>query len=684
MKNFLKSMMFALLGIFALASCEDVPAPYPIPSAGGNDGNTILTVDFLQGQGLWTTVDKLATTGVWTYNSQYGMVGSGYKNNANQNATSWLISPEIDLTKASKVKMLLNEAVNKIGIGEVSGGMTVWASTDGGENWTEIFADARPAGDSWNFQEDEFDLSAYDGKKIKLGFKYCSTTDYAGTWEIKGFKLQGKGEASIETPEEPLLTIDFTKGQGSWTTSDKGTLTGVWYNDTKYGMVATGYKNNQNNAAESWLISPEIDLTKASEVKMMLNEAINKIDADNGGSVESQMTVWATTNDGTTWNQVTASVRPAGSSWTFQEDEFDLSAYDGKKIKLGFKYLSTTSYTGTWEIKGFNLYGKGEASIEGGTDTPIGEATGTGTATDPYNVAAALGVIKGLQESTSASASYTSDEVYVKGRVSEIGKLGTSGGLIYYISDDGTTSNQLEIYYGNYLNGAAFTSASQLTLNDEVIVNGKLKNYRGTYEFDSGSKIVSLNGKTDDEGGGDEGGDEISTDPVNGITITSSQIANGGYGSVSLATNGYGSQAIATESTWYTFAVNKVGFTGCKICIATASNGGVIQMQGNASDASKQGFITNVTPFKPISTIKVTCRTTTSNQYAPDFHLYAGTATHPTGTAIAKPDSEPVTSGDFKIYTYTFDLSNGNYSYFTVANDTQGALYVDEIAITTK
>ena len=107
-------------------------------------------------------------------------------------------------------------------------------------------------------------------------------------------------------------------------------------------------------------------------------------------------------------------------------------------------------------------------------------------------------------------------------------------------------------------------------------------------------------------------------------------------------------------------------------------------MQGNASDASKQGFITNVTPFKPISTIKVTCRTTTSNQYAPDFHLYAGTATHPTGTAIAKPDSEPVTSGDFKIYTYTFDLSNGNYSYFTVANDTQGALYVDEIAVTTK
>ena len=97
-------------------------------------------------------------------------------------------------------------------------------------------------------------------------------------------------------------------------------------------------------------------------------------------------------------------------------------------------------------------------------DAPTSDGPGSGTATAPYNVTAALGICKGLQESTSASASYTSDEVYVKGRVSEIGKLGNWGQLIYYISDDGTTSKQLEIYYGNYLNGAAFTSANQTIL----------------------------------------------------------------------------------------------------------------------------------------------------------------------------------------------------------------------------
>lgn len=646
-------MMFALLGIFALASCEDVPAPYPIPSAGGNG---IVTTGDGSFENPYTVEDALALI-------NGGAIPSGE-------------------VYVKGIIVQLGDDDGKDMPGNSFKNATYFISDNGSTDTKfEIYRGKGLGGE---------DITTAD--YLKIGDEvivYGTLVLFHSTPEMtQGSILVKLNEQEVKPVDlgDPILTVNLMKGQGSWTTLDKGTFTGVWYNSSQYGMVATGYKNNQNNAAESWLISPEIDLTKASEVKMMLNEAINKIDADNGGSVESQMTVWATTNDGTTWNQVTASVRPAGNSWNFQEDEFDLSAYDGKKIKLGFKYLSTTSYTGTWEIKGLNLYGKGEASIEGGTDTPTGDATGSGTASDPYNVAAALGVCQGLQESTSASASYTSDEVYVKGRVSEIGKLGTSGGLIYYISDDGTTSNQLEIYYGNYLNGAAFTSADQLTVGDEVVVNGKLKNYKGTYEFDSGSKIVSLNGETSggDEGGGDEGGDDISTDPVDGITITYSQIASGGYGSVSLATNGYGSQAIATESTWYTFAVNKVGFTGCKICVATASNGGVIQMQGNASDASKQGFITNVTPFKPISTIKVTCRTTTSNQYAPDFHLYAGTATHPTGTAIAKPDSEPVTSGDFKIYTYTFDLSNGNYSYFTVANDTQGALYVDEIAVTTK
>ena len=53
----------------------------------------------------------------------------------------------------------------------------------------------------------------------------------------------------------------------------------------------------------------------------------------------------------------------------------------------------------------------------GGGDTPGGnvtEPTGDGTVATPYNVAAAINVCAELQKS-STSASYLSDEVYVKG-----------------------------------------------------------------------------------------------------------------------------------------------------------------------------------------------------------------------------------------------------------------------------
>ena len=136
MKKFWKSLMFAALGVFALSSCEDVPAPYDVPGQGDGSSSTsaLFTVDLTQGQGLWTTQDKGELTGVWYHNAQYGMVASGYKSGSNHASESWLISPQIDLTNAKNATMSLNEAVNKIGDGSVAENMTVWVSTDNGEN----------------------------------------------------------------------------------------------------------------------------------------------------------------------------------------------------------------------------------------------------------------------------------------------------------------------------------------------------------------------------------------------------------------------------------------------------------------------------------------------------------------------------------------------------------------------
>lgn len=90
-----------------------------------------------------------------------------------------------------------------------------------------------------------------------------------------------------------------------------------------------------------------------------------------------------------------------------------------------------------------------------------------------------------------------STEVYVKGIITRVGTLNTTfNSLTYNISDDGTATEELNIYSGKYFGGADFTSADQLKVGDVVIVKGQLKKYGETYELDKNNQLYSLNGVT--------------------------------------------------------------------------------------------------------------------------------------------------------------------------------------------
>ena len=125
-------------------------------------------------------------------------------------------------------------------------------------------------------------------------------------------------------------------------------------------------------------------------------------------------------------------------------------------------------------------------------EEPAADPTGKGTVDDPYNVSGAFALLATL------GADVNSADVYVKGIISQIDEVSTSyGNATYYISDTGTSANQLEVYRGYGLGGDKFTSADDIKVGDEVIVLGKLVNFRGnTPEFTQGSSIYSLNGKT--------------------------------------------------------------------------------------------------------------------------------------------------------------------------------------------
>lgn len=114
----------------------------------------------------------------------------------------------------------------------------------------------------------------------------------------------------------------------------------------------------------------------------------------------------------------------------------------------------------------------------------------TNTAETAYTIAKARELIdadKGL-----------SKNVYVKGTVSQASESlhDTYGSLSYYISDDGTTVNELQVYGGLSFEGKKFTSVDDIKVGDVVVVYGKLKKYNTTYELDKDNILISLNGKT--------------------------------------------------------------------------------------------------------------------------------------------------------------------------------------------
>ncbi|WP_294744174.1 DUF6359 domain-containing protein [uncultured Prevotella sp.] len=163
------------------------------------------------------------------------------------------------------------------------------------------------------------------------------------------------------------------------------------------------------------------------------------------------------------------------------------------------KYFGVTGIkTVTFAILNGTEIGKNPAG-GGGGDTPSGDAKGSGTQADPWNVAALL-----AQTANLADGEFLNNgaEVYAKGIVTEITDLSTQyGNATYYISDDSQKSNKFYVFRGKLLDGAAVTSDTDLKVGDKVTICGKVKNYRGTMEFDQGNYLVSLTNGS--EGGGD-------------------------------------------------------------------------------------------------------------------------------------------------------------------------------------
>ena len=265
----------------------------------------------------------------------------------------------------------------------------------------------------------------------------------------------------------------------------------VWQYDSRYGLKATAYAGGANNAAESWLICPEpYNFSNVSGAKMTIKHAANYF----SDGAEKECKVLASTNYATsvadaTWTEIKIDTWP--TSWDFVEGTGDMSAFDGKdKVYIAFKYTSTATKSGTWEIESLKVEGGGSSSGGGDTPTP---SSNYGTAEAPLTVAQALEVINGLEDNGTASPAY------VKGKISKVQSFNDKyKSITYYISDDGTDNNALQVYSGKGIDGADFAAQTDLETGWTVVVTGELKKYVNsntgavTLEINQSSKIVSI------------------------------------------------------------------------------------------------------------------------------------------------------------------------------------------------
>lgn len=179
----------------------------------------------------------------------------------------------------------------------------------------------------------------------------------------------GEGEGGeTPNPDEDITLYSETFGtnQGAFTIDDKvlpeGT-TFIWSFASGYGMKASAYVNKTNYASESWLVSPKFDCTNATALTLSFSEAANFFKSAENVSAYTSVKVKEVGTD--TWTDLTLSARASGTAWTFTDGiTADLSAYVGKKMQIAFVYTSSAELAGTWEVKNFELKGKGEVTTE--------------------------------------------------------------------------------------------------------------------------------------------------------------------------------------------------------------------------------------------------------------------------------------------------------------------------------
>ena len=192
--------------------------------------------------------------------------------------------------------------------------------------------------------------------KLRKYFGQAGLRDSGGTEE--DFVLEGGDTPPTPpTPGTGIFSESFANGQGEFTIHDvllPSELTYVWTHDaSRKHMKASSFKSNTPYKAESWLVSPKIDLSNVGSAVLTFEQAINY------ANPEGRIHVMVSNNfDGeiasADWSELVFDQWPVNDgSWSFVTTTIDLTAFVNHAVTIAFKYTSEASQDKcpTWEVK---------------------------------------------------------------------------------------------------------------------------------------------------------------------------------------------------------------------------------------------------------------------------------------------------------------------------------------------
>ena len=327
---------------------------------GDDPGEISFNKDFEDGKinsGGWTTQKLVGATDweAYQFSGEYFARISNYTGGSNSPSDAWLISPEVDLTEFEKPALNFRTACNYNGA-ELE--IYVTDNYDGTSkpvvgNWTELAAPISSGGFAW-VESGDVILSAFQGKKVYVAFRYLGSNSDGKTWEVDDIKLvegQGGSGGSI------VFQDGFDNGLASWNAYNVAGSQ-VWQHSTQYGNPGacarmSGFEGS-SFANEDWLISPAINLVQATSASFGFETAKNYTGNDLEVYLSSDYSGSGDPNN-VSWKKINPPLSSGSWAWT-PSGSIDLSDYLGETLYFAFKFTSTNSASATWEVDNVKVF----------------------------------------------------------------------------------------------------------------------------------------------------------------------------------------------------------------------------------------------------------------------------------------------------------------------------------------